>query len=218
MLVRGPTGSGKTMLAGVYARAGAKRGERVVYYGFEEPRPTLIRNFDEVRLGIAELVRAGNFKLVCRYPEATSLEDLLVDLRLGLEEYQPSLVVMDSISSIEHASSEKGFRQFMIGVASILRGHGRSALLTQTVLAGASADHTAPYLSTIADAILSLDYTPNAYEMNRTMRVIKMRGSAHATHPYRLQIGAGGLHIERWSAKAHQASAEAEERWTGARS
>jgi circadian clock protein KaiC len=218
MLVRGPTGSGKTMLAGVYARAGATRGERVVYYGFEEPRPTLIRNFDEVQLGIGELVRSGNFKLVCRYPEATSLEDLLVDLRLGLEEFQPTLVVMDSISSIEHASSEKGFRQFMIGVASILRGHGRSALLTQTVLAGASADHTAPYLSTIADAILTLDYTPSAYDMNRTMRVIKMRGSAHATHPYRLQIGAGGLHIERWSAKGHQASAEAEERWTGARS
>jgi circadian clock protein KaiC len=218
MLVRGPTGSGKTMLAGVYARAGAMRGERVVYYGFEEPRPTLIRNFDEVHLGIGELVRAGNLKLVCRYPEATSLEDLLVDLRLGLEEFQPSLVVMDSISSIEHASSEKGFRQFMIGVASILRGHGRSALLTQTVVAGRSADHTAPYLSTIADAILTLDYTPSAYEMNRTMRVIKMRGSAHATHPYRLGIGAGGLHIERWSAEGHDVSITAEERWTDARS
>jgi len=64
----------------------------------------------------------------------------------------------------------------------------------------------------------SVCYTPNAYDMNRTMRVIKMRGSAHATHPYRLQIGAGGLHIERWTAKGHQASAEAEERWAGARS
>lgn len=218
MLVRGPTGSGKTMLAGVYARAGALRGERVVYYGFEEPRPTLIRNFDEVGLGIGDLVRAGNFKLVCRYPEATSLEDLLVDLRLGLEEFQPSLVVMDSISSIEHASSEKGFRQFMIGVASILRGHGRSALLTQTVLAGAAADHTAPYLSTIADAILTLDYTPAAYEMNRTMRVMKMRGSAHATHPYHLAIGAGGLTVERLTPEAHLASVQAEARWTDARS
>ena len=71
--------------------------------------------------------------MICRYPEATSLEDLLVDLRLGLEELKPSLVVLDSISSIEHASSEKGFRQFMIGVASILREHGRSALITQTI-------------------------------------------------------------------------------------
>jgi hypothetical protein len=47
---------------------------------------------------------------------------------------------------------------------------------------------------------------------------IKMRGSAHATHPYRLQIGAGGPHIERWSAEGHLASTEAEARWTDARS
>jgi circadian clock protein KaiC len=43
IIVRGPTGSGKTMLAGLYARAGASRGERVVYYGFEETRPILLR-------------------------------------------------------------------------------------------------------------------------------------------------------------------------------
>jgi len=218
MLVRGPTGSGKTMLAGLFARAGALRSERVVYYGFEEPRPTLIRNFDAIGLGIANLVRGGDLKLQCRYPEATSLEDLLVDLRLGLEEFQPSLIVMDSISSIEHASSEKGFRQFMIGVASILRGHGRSALLTQTVLAGTAAEHAAPYLSTIADAIISLDYSPAGYELNRTMRVIKMRGSAHETHPYRLEIGAGGLNIERWSAEGYGNSLKTEDRWRDARS
>jgi KaiC/GvpD/RAD55 family RecA-like ATPase len=40
-IVRGPTGSGKTMLAGLYARAGAQRGERVVYYSFEELKRTL---------------------------------------------------------------------------------------------------------------------------------------------------------------------------------
>jgi KaiC/GvpD/RAD55 family RecA-like ATPase len=106
----------------------------------------------------------------------------------------------------------------MIGVASILRGHGRSALLTQTVLAGAASNHAAPYLSTIADAILTLDYTTSSYDLNRTMRVLKMRGSAHETHPYRLEIGAGGLTIERWSAEGYQASAEAQVRWTDARS
>ena len=36
------------MLAGLYARAGALRGERVIYYGFEEPRPILIRNFEVI--------------------------------------------------------------------------------------------------------------------------------------------------------------------------
>jgi circadian clock protein KaiC len=195
--VRGPTGSGKTMLAGLYARAGAARGERVVYYGFEEPRPILVRNFEVIGMPMTPLINSGNLRIICRYPESTSLEDLLVSLRIGLEEFSPALIVMDSISSIEHASSEKGFRQFIIGVASLLREHGRSALITQTVMPGESASHTAPYLSTVADAILSMDYSPLGYELDRTMRVVKMRGSDHDTHPYRLTIAAGGLNVEK---------------------
>jgi CheY-like chemotaxis protein len=145
---------------------------------------------------IDELERAGNLQVICRYPEAMGLEDLLVSLRMGLEEFQPSLVVLDSISSIEHSSSEKGFRQFMIGLASLLREHARSALLTQTVIGNEVATHTAPYLSTIADAILVLDYSVGASDIDRTLRVLKMRGSSHVTHPYRLQIAQGGLQVE----------------------
>jgi circadian clock protein KaiC len=192
VIVRGPTGTGKTMLAGLYARAGAARGERVVYYGFEETRPILLRNYREIGMPMEEFVENGSLKVICRYPEATSLEDLLVDLRTGLEELKPSLIVLDSISSIEHSSSERGFRQFMIGVASILREHGRSALLTQTT-AGPGDDHAAPYLSTIADAILTLNYSTQGYDLDRSMRLIKMRGSQHATRPYRLDIEPGGL-------------------------
>lgn len=199
IIVRGPTGSGKTMLAGLYARAGAARGERVVYYGFEETRPILLRNYREIGMDMEPYIRAGHLKVICRYPEATSLEDLLVDLRLGLEELQPSLIVIDSISSIEHASSEKGFRTFMIGVASILREHGRSALITQTIASSEASEHTAPYLSTIADAILVMDYDTSGYELDRTMRVIKMRGSDHEQHPYRLAIQSGGPQVQKLS-------------------
>ncbi len=200
VIVRGPTGSGKTMLAGLYARAGALRAERVVYYGFEEPRPILVRNFEIIGMPMTPLINAGNLRIICRYPESTSLEDLLVSLRIGIEEYSPSLIVMDSISSIEHASSEKGFRQFVIGVASLLREHGRSALLTQTIMAGESGGHTAPYMSTVADAILAMDYSPVGFELDRTIRVIKMRGSDHDSHPYRLTIQAGGLQVEKLTA------------------
>jgi circadian clock protein KaiC len=171
-----------------------------VYYGFEEPRPILVRNFEVIGMPMTPLVNSGNLRIICRYPESLSLEDLLVNLRLGIEEYGPSLIVMDSISSIEHASSEKAFRQFIIGVASLLREHGRSALVTQTVAAGESATHTAPFLSTVADAILAMDYVPTAFELDRQMRVIKMRGSDHDTRPYRLTIAAGGLEVTRLSA------------------
>ena len=195
IIVRGPTGSGKTMLAGLYARAGAARGERVVYYGFEERRPILLRNYREIGMDMDAHVKDGRLKVICRYPEATSLEDLLVDLRLGLEDLKPSLIVLDSISSIEHASSSQAFRSFIIGVASILREYGRSALITQTIGTSRMNDHTAPFLSTIADAILTLGYTTDGYDLDRQMRVIKMRGSDHEQHPYKLVIQPGGLRV-----------------------
>jgi len=194
VLVRGPSGSGKTTLSGMYARAGAIRGERVVYYGFEETRPLLLRNFANLGMPMEELEREDRLRIVCRYPEATSPEDLLVDLRQGLSEEKPSLVVLDSISSIEHSTSTHGFRQFMVGIASLLREHSRSALLTQTT--GSPADNAAPYLSTIADAILVLDYAAKEHELERTMRVLKMRGSSHVTEARKLTILPGGLRVE----------------------
>jgi circadian clock protein KaiC len=184
-----------------------------VYYGFEETRPILLRNYREIGMAMDEFIDKGNLKVICRYPEATSLEDLLVDLRLGLEELKPSLVIIDSISSIEHASSEKGFRQFMIGVAAILREHGRSALITQTIATSELAEHTAPYLSTIADAILTLDYSTESYEIDRRMRVIKMRGSNHEQHPYRLNIEPGGLKVKKLTPEEVSAQQQRERRF-----
>jgi circadian clock protein KaiC len=194
VLVRGPSGSGKTTLSGMYARAGAIRNERVVYYGFEETRPILLRNFESLGMPMEELERDGRLRIICRYPEATSPEDLLVDLRQGLATDKPSLVVLDSISSIEHSTSEHGFRQFMVGIASLLREHGRSALLTQTT--GKTDETAAPYLSTIADAILLLDYSTQGYDLERTIRVLKMRGSSHVTEKRKLTILPGGLRVE----------------------
>lgn len=196
VIVRGPTGSGKTILAGMYAQAGAARGERVVYYGFEETRPMLLRNFDQLGMGLRELAERGNLRVVCRYPEALSPEDLLIELRRELDEFMPSLIVLDSISSIEHSTSAEGFRVFMIGLAAMLREHGRSALLTQTVAAHELAGHDPPFLSTIADAILALDYSVERNDLERSMRVLKMRGSSHDTSRRSMAITAGGLRVE----------------------
>jgi circadian clock protein KaiC len=196
VLVRGPSGSGKTTLAGMYARAGALRGERVVYCGFEETKQILLRNFRQIGMPMEEFEKSGHLRLTCRYPEATSPEDLLVDLRSGLDEYTPTLVVLDSISSIEHSTSVQGFRQFMVGLAALLREHGRSALLTQTIGTFNSEDTAAPYLSTIPDAILMMDYSLGSKELERTIRVLKMRGSSHVTARRRLTIEPGGLNVE----------------------
>jgi circadian clock protein KaiC len=195
-MARGPAGSGKTTLAGMYARAGALRGERVAYYGFEETRPMLMRNFASLGLPMDEFVKKGLLLVECRYPESTSPEDMLVELRRSLEEFKPALIVLDSISSVAHSTSPRGFRQFMVGFASMVREHSRSALLTQAVNDVKEDERTAPFLSTIADAIITVDYVRRGKKLERTISVTKMRGSAHSDDAFRLQIRPGGLHIE----------------------
>jgi circadian clock protein KaiC len=195
-MARGPAGSGKTTLAGMYARAGALRGERVAYYGFEETRPMLMRNFASVGLPMDELTKKGLILLECRYPESTSPEDLLVELRRSLEEFKPSLIVLDSISSVAHSTSARGFRQFMVGFSSMVREHSRSALLTQAINDVKEDERTAPFLSTIADGIITLDYQRHGKHLDRTISVTKMRGSAHSDDAFRLMILPGGLAIE----------------------
>jgi CheY-like chemotaxis protein len=143
-----------------------------------------------------KLYEKGLLRVICRYPESTGLEDLLVMLRDGIEEFQPALVVLDSISSIEHATSQKGFRQFMIGVASMLRETGRGALLTQNVRVGTDREAEPPFLSTVSDAIINLDYEMERGTLRRTLRVVKMRGSEHDVRPARLVIARGGVRVE----------------------
>jgi KaiC/GvpD/RAD55 family RecA-like ATPase len=52
-----------------------------------------------------------------------------------------------------------------------------------------------------------MDYSPVGYELDRTMRVIKMRGSDHDSHPYRLTIQPGGLQVEKLSAAEYKRQA-----------
>jgi circadian clock protein KaiC len=149
-----------------------------------------------VGLSLKEAEAAGTLKVECRYPEATSPEDLLVELRSGLASFKPSLIVVDSISSIEHSTSERGFRQFMVGLSALLREHSRSALLTQTIGTFAENDVAPPYLSTIPDAILMMDYARRPQGLERTMSVLKMRGSEHTSGAHKMTIVPGGLQVE----------------------
>jgi KaiC/GvpD/RAD55 family RecA-like ATPase len=178
------------------ARERVETGDEILVYADPLLQEILMRNFANIGLPMEELERSGRLRVACRYPEATSPEDLLVDLRTGLDEFKPSLVVLDSISSIEHSTSPSGFRQFMVGLASLLREHGRSALLTQTTALVAAEDGAAPYLSTICDSILLLDYSIDGVPMERSLRILKMRGSAHETARRRLSIIPGGLRVE----------------------
>jgi circadian clock protein KaiC len=140
--------------------------------------------------------RAGLIRIVSRYPARLGLEDLLVDLKHGVEQFKPARLVLDSITAIEHNSPPKAFREFSVGLSGYLKGRGVATMMTTTLPNLLGGDHaTDLYLSTIADTILALRYFDLESEVRRAVLVLKVRGSTHTSQMHEYEILGTGMTV-----------------------
>lgn len=196
ILVAGATGTGKTLICTEFAAGGAAAGEKCLFISLEESRDQLFRNALHWGKDLPRMVEDGRVRVESLYPESTSLEELLVHIEDLLDEFKPARIVVDSLSAIERITSPRGFREFAVGVTSLLKGREITGLLTATTtsLAGGTTA-TEQHISTITDSIILLRYVEVLGEMRRGLMVLKMRGSAHDKSIREFTIDGRGLHI-----------------------
>jgi circadian clock protein KaiC len=196
MMITGATGTGKTLIGLQFMVAGIKAGERVLYLSFEESQWQLERNAAAWGMDLEAPKSAGQLQIASRYPARLGLEDLLVDLKHTVESFQPTRLVLDSITAIEHNSPPKAFREFSVGFSGYLKRRGVATMMTTTLPNLLGGDHaTDLYLSTIADAILALRYFDLDSQVRRAVLVLKVRGSQHASKMYEYEILETGMSI-----------------------
>jgi circadian clock protein KaiC len=196
VLVSGATGTGKTMMATEFLAAGLREGERGLLYSFEESRPQILRNAASWGVDFGNAERDGTLAIDSRYPERLGLEDLLVEMRHRIEDLQPRRLVLDSLSVLDRVSSGASFREFVIGLTSLIKEHELVALFTNTT--GVGGGRPSPGLtqvSTITDTIILLRYVEVHASVRRCLTILKMRGSAHDKTIREYQIGDRGLEL-----------------------
>jgi circadian clock protein KaiC len=196
VLVSGATGTGKTLLATTFMAGGAAAEEPSLLFAFEESRDQLFRNADGWGFNFRGLEEAGRFKVVCEYPESAGLEDHLINMKKAMDDFRPKRVVVDSLSALERISTEKGYREFVIGLTSFIKERQIAGLFTSTspsLLGGTSITET--HISTITDSIILLRYVELFGDMRRGLTVLKMRGSGHDKQIREFHIDANGMHI-----------------------
>jgi circadian clock protein KaiC len=195
-LIAGATGTGKTMTAMEFLRGGGADTGKVMLWGYEESRPQLIRNASSWGIDLEQMEADGLLEIHCQFPESGSLEDHLTAIRDGLDRFQPKRVVVDSLSALERIGSEESFREFVIGLTSIIKQRQVAGLYTTTddkLFGGSSV--TGKHISTLTDAIIMLRYVEVDATIKRGITVIKMRGSGH-DHKFReFQVTSDGLRI-----------------------
>lgn len=195
-LVSGPTGSGKTLLCTTFAAEACTNGEKILMYAFEESRSQLIRNAESWGYDFEKMEADGLLRIVCSVPESMGMEDHLLAIRRQIDDFQPHRLVVDSVTAVGRVSSHRGFREFIIGLATSCRRDGIAAFITATTprLSGGYSV-TEAHISTITDAIILLRYVELHGSLRRGIATIKMRGSQHQKQIREFVIDENGLHI-----------------------
>jgi len=196
VLVSGPPGIGKTLLANKFTAGGAAHGERCILFGFEESREQLLHNATGWGIDFARMEKDGNLVIVCAYPESACLEDHFIEMKRKIGEFKPNRVAVDSLSALERISTPKSFREFVVALTSCIKEQEIAGLFTTAtgdLFGGPATADT--HVFSMADSIILLRYVEVSGEMRRGLSVLEMRGSDHEKEIREFTIDDTGMHI-----------------------
>jgi circadian clock protein KaiC len=180
ILVSGTAGTGKTSLAAHMVDAACRRGERCVYFSFEESPQQLIRNMRSIGLNLEQWTKKGLLQFHSSRATIYGLEMHLATMHKVVREYEPSVVVLDPVGSLIQAGSQRDAHIMMVRLIDFLKHGGVTAFLTNLTNANESLERTDIEISSIVDTWLFVRDIELNGERNRALYVLKSRGTAHS--------------------------------------
>ena len=194
LLVAGPSGSGKSILAAAFLAEGARLGETAVVAAFEQ-RPDRARG-----AGIAELVAAERIGVIETWAPALSVDEIAMLLITEIKRLKASRVVIDSLSGFALALAptfREDFRESLLRLVSALASTGATLLMTSELEDRYDELSFSPYgTAFLTDAIIVQRYIEVDSRLRRVMAVVKVRGSRHSNKLRLFHIDDDGIQLD----------------------
>lgn len=193
LLIAGPSGSGKSILAASFLAEGARNGETGVIAVFEQ-RPNHSQNPT-----LSALIKSDQVGLVdSRAPDLCIAE--IVQLLLSeIRRLKATRLVIDSLSGFELAIAptfREDFRESLSHMVTALSASGVTVLMTSELEDRYTDLRFSPYgTAFLTDAIIVQRYIEVESRLLRIMAVAKLRGSAHSNELRLYRIDENGLQI-----------------------
>lgn len=181
VLVSGGAGTGKTSVAAHFVRAACERGERALYFAFEESRQQIIRNMRSIGIDLAPWVERGLLRFHAARPSLCGLETHLAVILAAVVEFQPRVMVIDPLSDFLVVGSSGEVKAMLTRLIDFLKMNGITALFTTLTLAEHETEQSEAGISSLIDCWLLLRNLEQNGERNRVLYLLKSRGMAHST-------------------------------------
>jgi circadian clock protein KaiC len=193
LLVAGPAGSGKTILATAFLAEGVRQGQAGIIATFEKkPRHPTVGTLEHLK-------KSGKIGVIDTRAIDLSTDETLFKLTSMIDSMGARRVVIDSLSGFELALApiyREDFRESLYRMVSVLTGKGVTVLMTTELEDRYDDLRFSPYgAAFLTDAIIVQRYIEVESSLKRVMAVVKVRNSAHSDELREFRITHEGIVI-----------------------
>ena len=194
VLITGSAGTGKSILAGLFAEAACRRKERTVYVSFDENPSEVVRALSSVGIRLGPHLKSGVLRIHAARAETFSAEVHLMNIKRIVREHQSRCMVIDPLSAIVKAGAALAAGRVAERLIWLAKSEGIT-LLSSSLLQGAQplSEETPVQISTIADTWIHLTNVSQAGERNRALSIVKSRGMKHSNQVRELILSDEGI-------------------------
>jgi circadian clock protein KaiC len=195
VLITGTAGTGKSSFAAAFASAVCGRGERVLYFAYEESPSQILRNMGSVGINLEKWIKRGLLKIHATRPTASGLEAHLASMYQDIQDFKPGVVIVDPITNLITAGDLLSVKAMLTRLIDFLKLKHITAMFTNLVF-GLDIEETAIGISSLMDTWVVLRDIPHGEaERVRTLNLLKSRGMAHDTRMHSFTLSAKGIDI-----------------------
>jgi circadian clock protein KaiC len=195
ILLSGTAGTGKTGVAATFASATCQRGERCLYFSFEESPSQIMRNMGTIGLDLEHWVKKGRLQLHNVRPFYHGLETHLARKIQAVTEFGPEVVIIDPISGLDTTGTPSEIKSAMMRLLDWLRLKGITVMLTDLTLGGSAFERVDVAISSLVDTWLVLRDLETNGERNRGLHILKSRGMASSNQVREFMVTDAGIQL-----------------------
>ena len=180
VLMSGTAGTGKTTLAAQFVDAACARGEKCMYFLFEESPQQLLRNMRSAGINLQRWVDKGLLQFHADRPNRHGLETHLLEMHQAVELADPDVVIVDPITNLMAVGTNNDVRAMLTRVIDFLKMRGVTALFTSLTSSQSSLEETESMISSLMDTWILVAADTVGHRRQRTLNVLKSRGMPHS--------------------------------------